>query len=618
MIESIEIKNYRSLGDSNNILKIDKNITTLVGKNESGKSNILNAIKDIKFFSKQLVSLKIFTQKNRILPKEIEISFKVWVLGSDLNDYIPELEFKPDEKYAININITKKNGVIQQTFDGIFSELISNNSELQILREKYIEIAKTINDSETLIKEVKKDIERCQQDHSIYFPGSQITALLQKNQNNNNERKYSSCKDAYTRYKLLLDNYYATFNEVLTNIFYYQDLELKDSYSLEEFKKISKDHILSKLLYLAGIEDTEIINYFEQSDMPLKHDHKKDLDELFLNNLTKDFNDLYQQEEVQISIDFDQNNIYLYFITDGKSSPFSERSEGFQWYFKFFIQLRYSGFMNTRNLILIDEPATNLHVEAQKEILDILEEISKDYNQIIFSTHSPYMININNIKQVRLVEKIDGITKIQNNYYHSESTGKSKMETLTPIINALGCSLKYNLGPQYEQLNVIVEGITDFYYLEAMWKKMNLPEEEKPYFLPCAGVENVDKVLTIIYGWGYDYMLILDNDPAGRKEYKKIKKILLEKADEYVVFIKECNEDPKPAISRCKCKYMIEDLLSDNDKDKLESEDKTFRAKEFHEKINELELEKETLNNFRNLFERLNLIAPQKSSEVAS
>ena len=43
-IKSIIISNYKSLGEERNVLLLEDNITALIGKNDSGKSNILEAL----------------------------------------------------------------------------------------------------------------------------------------------------------------------------------------------------------------------------------------------------------------------------------------------------------------------------------------------------------------------------------------------------------------------------------------------------------------------------------------------------------------------------------------------------------------------------------------------
>ena len=73
---------------------------------------------------------------------------------------------------------------------------------------------------------------------------------------------------------------------------------------------------------------------------------------------------------------------------------FSERTNGLRWYISLFIDILAQ--KNNREnpiLFLLDEPGVYLHVNAQKKILELFQDLTKTKNQVIYTTHSPYMIN---------------------------------------------------------------------------------------------------------------------------------------------------------------------------------------------------------------------------------
>ena len=83
----VKINNYKSFSDNQNILRFDSEDTiALIGKNESGKSNTLLALKDLLFFEAN-PNLKIFENKNRITNKDVSISLDIEFSKSDLNKY---------------------------------------------------------------------------------------------------------------------------------------------------------------------------------------------------------------------------------------------------------------------------------------------------------------------------------------------------------------------------------------------------------------------------------------------------------------------------------------------------------------------------------------------------
>ncbi|WP_455476577.1 AAA family ATPase [Bartonella sp. B41] len=84
-----------------------------------------------------------------------------------------------------------------------------------------------------------------------------------------------------------------------------------------------------------------------------------------------------------------------------ESNSFSlhERSKGFRWFFcfKIFTEIRTHRSKNG-TIFLLDEPANNLHIYPQGKILNCLQNLPQaEHNKVIYSTHSPYLIDENNL-----------------------------------------------------------------------------------------------------------------------------------------------------------------------------------------------------------------------------
>lgn len=74
------------------------------------------------------------------------------------------------------------------------------------------------------------------------------------------------------------------------------------------------------------------------------------------------------------------------------SLPLGNRSRGFNWFFSFWVWFKAIQKENVCPfVILMDEPGLNLHAAAQKDLMRLMQDISQQ-NQIIFTTHSPYML----------------------------------------------------------------------------------------------------------------------------------------------------------------------------------------------------------------------------------
>lgn len=143
--------------------------------------------------------------------------------------------------------------------------------------------------------------------------------------------------------------------------------------------------------------------------------------------------------------------------------PFDQRSKGFIWFFSFLVWFdALQSRTSTKNtlILLLDEPGLNLHALAQADFLAYIRDLSAKH-QIIYTTHSPFMVDSDCLADVRVVEDRpkDG-TKVT-----SELAGSSS-EAVFPLQAALGYSIAQNLF--IAKRNVLVEGPADLILLQHM------------------------------------------------------------------------------------------------------------------------------------------------------
>ena len=124
----------------------------------------------------------------------------------------------------------------------------------------------------------------------------------------------------------------------------------------------------------------------------------------------------------------------------------------------FYIKVSARASENVPNIILIDEPGLFLHATAQEDILRKLEDSAKEV-QLIFSTHSPYLLEADKLNRVRLIHRTneDG-TQIENKVH-----ALADKETLTPILTTIGLGLNAGISALDKKNNVIVEGPSDVF-----------------------------------------------------------------------------------------------------------------------------------------------------------
>jgi len=142
------------------------------------------------------------------------------------------------------------------------------------------------------------------------------------------------------------------------------------------------------------------------------------------------------------------------------SLPFDQHSAGFQWFFSFLAAFSEYEFHEPPVVILLDEPAVGLHAKAQADFLRFIEERLTKRSQVIYTTHSPFMVQPGHLERVRMVEdhgKEEGSTL-------SSDVMTRDADTLFPLQGALGYDLVQHLF--VAKNNLVVEGTSDYAYLK--------------------------------------------------------------------------------------------------------------------------------------------------------
>lgn len=424
-----------------------------------------------------------------------------------------------------------------------------------------------------------------------------------------NQKEIKSYSDSF----LYIDESIDFIYNFIPTFYLYEEKFLKDKYTYnDEFLQTFNSKNLIYLLFnIIGINSSDLRKIFNNQLSGEVQDIKNRINKSIKENIEQDFNNLYKQEKIQMSIAFDGKYFALFIDSSDNSMNISERSRGLRWYLSMFIDMKANNLSDKNVIYLIDEPAVYLHPNAQRQVLEFLKSLTENQNQLIYATHSPYMIDSNEFQKVRALQKVDGITHIHNKIYNSELSKVSKLETLSPILDAIGLDLRYNLGPSNQMLNIITEGITDYMYISAMANYLDI---KGIYILPSVGAPNVDQLACILIGWGLDFKILLDYDNAGNDAAKKLKKLNLEINKDYYFLT------GKDEFNRHDDNVVIEDLINKQDINKMgidEESDKTIKARIFKSKVEnkEVVLSRQTVKNFKKVFTMLGVYENQKKEE---
>ncbi len=187
--------------------------------------------------------------------------------------------------------------------------------------------------------------------------------------------------------------------------------------------------------------------------------------------------------------------------------PLKNRSKGFNWFFSFIVWFSKIQDEKDKNFILLlDEPGLNLHASAQADLLRFINDLSEDY-QIVYTTHSPFMVESDALHRVRTVYDSEDGSII------SEAIQEKDPDTLFPLQAALGYDIAQNLF--VSKNNLLVEGPADLNYLTYM---SNLLENEGREELrdditivPVGGLDKVASFISLLRGSKLKISCLLDS-----------------------------------------------------------------------------------------------------------
>jgi AAA ATPase domain len=196
-----------------------------------------------------------------------------------------------------------------------------------------------------------------------------------------------------------------------------------------------------------------------------------------------------------------------------------QRSEGFQWLVSFFVVFFAEAAEKHQNaILLLDEPGLSLHGLKQRDFRDTISRLAKS-NQTLYTTHSPFLVGPDELDLVRVVEMTDRKvgTKV-----HTEVMADDPA-SLLPLQEALGYDLAQSLFAQ--QRNLILEGLTDFWYLEAtsdLLRDAGVADLNQNIALISANkASKVVYFATILHAHNLKVAALLDSDAAGDQAAKQ-------------------------------------------------------------------------------------------------
>ena len=558
MERSLRIESYRNIGFKdekshrerlviNNSLKKGElgDLVILIGANNSGKSNVLSALETFgkgQLQERDVTDLymegecrkPVLTLFARSQNNEDEFSYKKTYQQNDEVLY-PETEEKDELKF-----ITIENFLQSLQDVAYIGRNFLGGSQLQVFFDSYSERIESKQfdnqDLNNAINEVFSLFDALQRQGvgRTFLQQARNTELVKEYNNSRNKEH----KD----YKTILNEKYS-FNygyNFIPSVISYENEEITNNSLITNFNNISNSNFFASVLHAINIDISTIKNaydtFFKQKNKGVLSQLENKINKK-LSSVSAKFNKLYFIEDATYAfkIDLESEKIFFSLFRGEQTISLDYQSTGFRWFFNLFFNLLNSTDLNPGDIIIMDEPATHLHVQGQKELRVFLKDFAiKNDITIVIATHSPFLIDLDYLDELRVIVNKENISSIENNF---AAVNENDPDSLLPIKESLTVENHILVNP--EEKVVFVEGITDYNYLTAFKKlfgKTNIT------FLPINGVgrtkEDCEKISQrLMKIRKKDPILLVDNDKAGNcmkdvnKENKDFTILSLNQAD---------------------------------------------------------------------------------------
>ena len=499
ILKSVKIENYKCIEDSTQFTVGP--VTCLVGKNESGKSALLQALHKLNSVEGDLgydvtseyprrhlseYEARHATNPDNILTTEWELS------KPDIE--AAEAAFGPKCIKAPEITIVKGyDNLARWQFEHDEQQVISHFISRVKLDKPEQETLSAVESIQQLAQTLEaKEKEQKSEQRQI------LLTLLKKTFPKGDLR---SALDEWLRGLLPKFIYFPQYGRLPGRVNIDELIPKGNNTSFEE-------KLFLALLQLAGTTAQEIRNQETIEHLIAKLEGVSNL-------ITKEiFTYWSQNRHLKVQFDLRQalakdekpgNYIFMTRIENTRHSVtvgFDERSSGFVWFFSFlvwFSQMKRN--YGERLVLLLDEPGLSLHAKAQADLLRYFREKLKPHYQLLYTTHSPFMVDPEDLLGARTVEdasKNDEVlgTKVGDKVLSTDT------DTIFPLQAALGFDITQTLFVGEHTL--LVEGPSDLLYLR--WVSRQLAQQNRTaldrrwVICPSGGIDKIASFVALFGG----------------------------------------------------------------------------------------------------------------------
>ena len=546
-LRKFRVRAFRCIHDSGEIKVGD--LASFIGRNESGKTTILEALTLLNKDNK-VSELDLCDEMSEELKSETIIVEGEFELGEKEIRLIQERFPDIDDIKKIRLYRTQKNPKVQYDFGNV---KISEEANKRINSwENFVEKIQTFVSSIPHPVRIKLDTKflegnaprtrdvfnnmMAEFNNQIYLIASHEKQVI-----SDWEEIHRNLDHTYDRLLIgtsersALENfveekihprfvYFSDYKKILGNI----DLDefLKESKGirpkgLEYIEEFDKAETVKNLFYLAELDPDKLEEVHNSPSRLIKLLHTAS------RKLTDRLNPAWKGDPIHVELRYNPSNILSVVISDvhrdgtvTNTGLLNRRAEGFKWTFSFIVNFAAETQRSELKeaILLLDEPARNLHPTQQRGISDLLKGLAGS-NQILYATHSPFMI-FDYTPGNLLVVELDKRKHLSHIYYDYWSADDS---TLVPVLYGLARGLVESIPDREIGVNsrpvIIVETMVDSIYLNAFDKFLKDPNlSMNPLNIVPAYNKNSVLPLSIFYkNHGYNTFVLLENTELSRQ-----------------------------------------------------------------------------------------------------
>ena len=546
-LRKFRVRAYRCIHDSGEITVGD--LAAFVGRNESGKTTILQALTLLNR-DEQVSELDLCDEMNEELKEEMRLAEGDFDLSENEVGIIKEKFPGLPEIKKIKLFRTNQNPRVQYEFENIelsenenkglnswenfsrrifgFLDTIPNHLRIQVDTRIFEEdapknqetfdaqMAEFSNQFHVIAIQEPKVIEEW---GKIYkSPENQFSNLLRGESDKTALQNFIAA-ELHPRFV-----YFSDYKKIYGNINlneYLREERGERPDSIEFVEEFDKAETVRNLFYLAELDIKELDEVKKSPSKCIK------LLNAASNRLTKKLNPAWKGDPIHVDLRYNPGNIMSVIISDvhrdgtiTNTGLLNRRAEGFKWTFSFIVNFAAETQRAELKeaILLLDEPARNLHPTQQMGISDLLKNLAGS-NQVLYATHSPFMIfdyTPGNLLVVEL-DKRKHLSRIFYDYWNADD------KTLTPILYGL-CRgqvesiVDREIGTNSRPI-IIVETMSDAMYLNAFDKFLQDPNiSMNPLNVVAAYNKNSVLPLAIFYrNHGYRTFVLLDNSEESKQ-----------------------------------------------------------------------------------------------------